>query len=44
MNTNMEIIGQIVNIPLFQGLPEKQLAELARIIIDRKYERGSYFL
>jgi CRP/FNR family transcriptional regulator, dissimilatory nitrate respiration regulator len=36
----MEMIDQIGNIPLFQGLPGKQLAELARIIVDRKYKRG----
>jgi CRP/FNR family transcriptional regulator len=36
----MEMINQIGNIPLFQGLPEKQLAELARIVVDRKYEQG----
>jgi len=36
----MEKLDQIKNIPLFHGLPEKQLSELARIIIDRKYEQG----
>jgi len=36
----MEIIGQIGQIPLFQGLPEKQLAELSRIIVDQKYKQG----
>ena len=36
----MEMIGQINNIPLFQGLPQKQLAELTRIIVDRKYKHG----
>jgi CRP/FNR family transcriptional regulator len=36
----MEIIDQIGGIPLFQGLPEKQLAELAHIIIERKYKHG----
>ncbi len=36
----MEKLDQIKNIPLFHGLPGKQLSELARIIIDRKYEQG----
>ena len=36
----MEIIGQIGQIPLFQGLPQKQLAELSRIIVDQKYKQG----
>jgi CRP/FNR family transcriptional regulator, dissimilatory nitrate respiration regulator len=36
----MEMISQIGNIPLFQGLPEEQLAELARIIVDRKFRHG----
>ena len=36
----MEIIGQIGQIPLFQGLPEKQLAELSHIIVDQKYKQG----
>ncbi len=39
-NTDMETINQIKDVPLFHGLPEKQLGELARIIIDRKYEQG----
>jgi CRP/FNR family transcriptional regulator, dissimilatory nitrate respiration regulator len=34
------MINTISNIPLFQGLPQKQLAELSRIIVDRKYEHG----
>jgi CRP/FNR family transcriptional regulator len=37
----MEIIGQIGEIPLFQGLPEKQLAELSSIIVDQKYKQGA---
>jgi CRP/FNR family transcriptional regulator len=36
----MGIISQISNIPLFQGLPEKQLSEIASIVIDQKYVRG----
>jgi CRP/FNR family transcriptional regulator, dissimilatory nitrate respiration regulator len=36
----METIGQIGQIPLFQGLPQKQLAELSRIIVDQKYKQG----
>jgi CRP/FNR family transcriptional regulator, dissimilatory nitrate respiration regulator len=36
----MEIVDQTRNIPLFQGLPEKQLGELARIIVDRRYKHG----
>jgi CRP/FNR family transcriptional regulator len=34
------MIDLISNIPLFRGLPEKQLTELARIITERKYEHG----
>jgi CRP-like cAMP-binding protein len=36
----MAIIDQIGNIPLFHGLPEKQLAELLRIIVQRTYAQG----
>src|SRR5665647_1265362 len=36
----MDMIHQLSNIPLFQGLPEKQLVELAHIIVDRKYKHG----
>jgi CRP/FNR family transcriptional regulator len=36
----MEMINTISNLPLFQGLPQKQLAELSRIIVDRKYEQA----
>jgi CRP/FNR family transcriptional regulator, dissimilatory nitrate respiration regulator len=35
----MEMINTISSIPLFQGLPQKQLAELSHIIVDRKYEQ-----
>ena len=36
----MEIIDRISSIPLFHGLPERQLAELTRIIIEKKYKNG----
>lgn len=36
----MDIISQIGNIPLFQGLSEKQLSEIVGIVIDQKYARG----
>lgn len=36
----MEMTNMISNIPLFQGLPQKQLAALSHIIVDRKYENG----
>jgi len=39
-NTGMEMIDQISNSPLFRGLPQKQLVEIARIIVDRRYEHG----
>jgi CRP/FNR family transcriptional regulator len=34
------MIEQIKAIPLFEGLSQKQYAELARIAIDRSYQRG----
>jgi CRP/FNR family transcriptional regulator, dissimilatory nitrate respiration regulator len=36
----MEMINRISNIPLFHGLPQMQLNELSRIIVDQKYEQG----
>ena len=39
----MEMIDMIGHIPLFQGLPEKQLAELSHIIVDRKYKTEKLF-
>jgi CRP/FNR family transcriptional regulator, dissimilatory nitrate respiration regulator len=36
----MAVIDLIRNFPLFQGLPENQLAELTGIIMERNYERG----
>jgi len=36
----MNLINQIANIPLFLGLPQKQLSEIASIIVDQKYNRG----
>jgi CRP/FNR family transcriptional regulator, dissimilatory nitrate respiration regulator len=36
----MEMVDTISNIPLFQGLSQKQLAEVSRIIVDRKYEQA----
>ncbi len=36
----MKIIDSIGQIPLFQGLPERQLAELARIVGERRCEQG----
>lgn len=36
----MEMVDQIKDIPLFHGLPDKQLGELSRIIIERKYGQG----
>ncbi len=36
----MAIIDSIGQIPLFQGLPERQLAELARIVGERRCEQG----
>lgn len=34
------MIEQIAAIPLFEGLSQKQYAELARIAVDRSYQRG----
>jgi CRP-like cAMP-binding protein len=34
------MIEQIAAIPLFEGLSQKQYAELARIVVDRSYQRG----
>jgi CRP-like cAMP-binding protein len=36
----MTVIDSIRQIPLFQGLPERQLAELARIVGERRCEQG----
>ena len=33
------IIDSIGKIPLFQGLPERQIAELARIAVERSYKQ-----
>jgi CRP/FNR family transcriptional regulator len=34
------IIDSIGKIPLFQGLPERQIAELTRIVVERSYKQG----
>lgn len=36
----VDIIRQIVSIPLFEGLPEEQLKDLSMILVDRTFARG----
>ncbi len=36
----MGLIDQIARIPLFQGLPQKQLEDLSMIIVDQVFKRG----
>jgi CRP-like cAMP-binding protein len=36
----MDAVEQIAKIPLFEGLPEEQLRDLAAIILDQKFDRG----
>jgi len=36
----MQVIDQIANIQLFEGLPREQLQELADIVVGQKYKKG----
>jgi len=36
----MEMIDCIARVPLFEGLPGKQLQELAAIVVEKKYKKG----
>ena len=36
----MEMIKNLASIPLFQGLPEEQIEDLAMIVVDQAFSRG----
>lgn len=36
----MKMADRIAQVPLFQGLPQEQLVELASIVLDQKFKRG----
>ena len=39
----MNLINVMAGIPLFQGLPQQQLEELANIVVDQTFTKGQQF-